>query len=62
MSKKATVTQAAVRRAIQAAKECGLQVSEVVVSGDSVSVRFGEIEEIRIQDAPALKEWPKEAP
>lgn len=60
MTKRARVTQSEMRRAIKAATECGLTVSECIVTADSVRLRFGEIDEPGTQDDTITpKEWPR---
>lgn len=59
MVKRATVTEADMRRAIKAATECGLQVQECVMKPSEIRLVFSRVEETRKTDeTPQPKEWP----
>ncbi len=59
MGKRATVTEADLRRAIKAAKECGLTVRECIMSPAEVRLVFGGVdEESKKGEHPVPKEWP----
>jgi len=45
MSKRVSVTEADMKRAIRAASECGLTVSEVIMTADSVRLKIGKVDE-----------------
>ena len=60
MAKRATVTEADMRRAIKAATECGLQVHECVMKPTEVRLVFTNVEEKpNPHDTPQPKEWPR---
>jgi hypothetical protein len=60
MAKRATVTEADMRRAIKAATECGLQVQECVMKPTEIRLVFSNVEEKpRSNDNPKPKEWPR---
>lgn len=60
MAKRATVTEADMRRAIKAAAECGLQVQECVMKPSEIRLVFSNVEENpKLDDNPKLKEWPR---
>ncbi|PKR55076.1 hypothetical protein [Thalassospira marina] len=60
MTKRAGITQSEMKRAIKAATECGLEISEVIMTADSVRLIFGEIDEPPKPDNTAApKEWPR---
>ena len=60
MAKRATVTEAEMRRAIKAATECGLAIQECIMTPQEVRLvfnRFDKPEES--DDIPKPKEWPR---
>ena len=60
MAKRATVTEADMRRAIKAATECGLQVQECVMKPSEIRLVFSNVEEkAKTDDNPKPKEWPR---
>jgi hypothetical protein len=59
MAKRATVTEADMRRAIKAATECGLQVDECVMKPSEIRLVFSNNTGQELsQDDPKLKKWP----
>jgi len=60
MSKRASVTEADMKRAIRAASECGLTVSEVIMTADSVRLKIGKVDETpRPTDTNGPLDWPE---
>jgi len=60
MARRATVTEADMRRAIKAATECGLQVQECVMKPSEIRLVFVNVEENPKPDNnPKPKEWPR---
>jgi hypothetical protein len=58
VSKRATVTEADMRRAIKAATESGLEVRECVMNPTEIRLLFGPIDENKkSDDNPAPKPW-----
>ena len=58
MSKRATVTEADMRRAIRAATESGLEVRECIMNQTEIRFLFGPVEENKKSgDNPAPKPW-----
>lgn len=60
MTKRATVTEADMRRAIKAATDCGLRVQECVMKPTEIRLVFINVEENpKKGDSPKPKEWPR---
>lgn len=60
MSKRAIVTEADMRRAIKAANECGLRVSECIMTPAEIRLVFDAVEnDSETSDTPKPKEWPR---
>lgn len=60
MSKRANVTEADMKRAIRAASECGLTVSEVIMTAGSVRLKIGKVDETRRPtDTNCPLDWPE---
>jgi len=60
MAKKAAVTQAEVTRTIKAARACGLDVCEIVVTADGVRLIYNKVDRPVVNDNLAKpKKWPK---
>lgn len=58
MTKRATVTQADMRRALSAAKESGLTVRECIMRPHEVRIIFTDLDNPeQINDNPQLKQW-----
>ena len=60
MARRATVTEADMRRAIKVATECGLSVRECVMNPTEVRFVFSDVEQ-KLEPANNLrpKEWPR---
>lgn len=60
MTRRATVTEADMRRTMKAAAECGLRVHECVIKPSEVRFVFTDIEQ-KLEPANNLrpKEWPR---
>ncbi len=60
MTKKAAVTQAEVTRTIKAARACGLDGCEIVVTADGVRLIYNKVDRPVVNDNLAKpKKWPK---
>lgn len=60
MAKRASVTQAEIRRALQAAKECGYDPQECIMTHDSVRIVFTPLDAPpKSDDTPKPREWPR---
>ncbi|WP_282608430.1 hypothetical protein [Pelagibius sp. Alg239-R121] len=64
MPRRATVTEADMRRAIKAATDCGLTVRECIMRPTEVRLIFGEVgdaakdgEQSNVERDPRLKDW-----
>jgi hypothetical protein len=60
VARRATVTEADMRRAIKTATDCGLQVQECIMKPAEIRLVFGDVEEKPKEDyAPRPKKWPR---
>lgn len=50
MSRRATVTETELKRALKVATSCGLIISELEMTTDKVRIKFGTIDEPELQD------------
>jgi hypothetical protein len=60
MTRRATVTETELKRALKAATERGLTVSEIIVTAEGVRLKLGSVDEKQkpVEDKAPLA-WPK---
>jgi hypothetical protein len=60
MTRRATVTETELKRALKAATERGLTVSEIIVTAEGVRLKLGSVDEkqMPVEDKAPLA-WPK---
>ncbi|PXX30896.1 hypothetical protein C7967_106156 [Thalassospira sp. 11-3] len=63
MSRRATVTETELKRALKAATERGLSVSEIIMTADCVRLKIGSVDENEkpVEDKAPLA-WPTRTP
>lgn len=61
MTRRATVTETELKRALKVATSCGLIISELEMTTDKVRIKFGTIDEPELQaETTGPLSWPEQ--